>query len=504
MASLAELARLHTRLAAGGLHHLQRLVAGWEMLSDFCFSDLLLFVPTDNEGGRFVVVGQIRPSTSQTLHRSDLVGRDIDGSDRLKMVERSYALGQTIEGEVTDAVVRERVRMVCIPVRYQGDTVAVLSRESAPTVGRSPGELERTYVSIFNRFAQMIAAGEYPFGQEDSTSEEAPRVGDGVIVLDRHQVVEYASPNAVSALHRVGVHANANGMRLGEGGLEDELVRNAYQLATAVTQEVERGSEVTVLVRCIPMLERGVVSGAVVLFRDISELRRRDRLLLSKDATIREIHHRVKNNLQTISSLLRLQGRRLAAAEAKAAIEESVRRIQSIALVHDTLSRKAGEDVPFLDILRPLVQMVEEGLISPDRHVTFSVSGDPGILPAMIATPMAVVIAELLQNAVDHAFAGGESLDGADGPGGPGGDGVNAVGLALSHDGHELVVRVVDNGKGVPEGFTISGAKGLGLSIVRALVVSDLGGTIDLFEPPSGGSGTVVELRIPTDVARPT
>lgn len=504
MASLAELARLHTRLAAGGLHHLQRLVAGWEMLSDFCFSDLLLFVPTDNEGGRFVVVGQIRPSTCQTLHRSDLVGRDIDGSDRLKMVERSYALGQTIEGEVTDAVVRERVRMVCIPVRYQGDTVAVLSRESAPTVGRSPGELERTYVSIFNRFAQMIAAGEYPFGQEDSTSEEAPRVGDGVIVLDRHQVVEYASPNAVSALHRVGVHANANGMRLGEAGLEDELVRNAYQLATAVTQEVERGSEVTVLVRCIPMLERGVVSGAVVLFRDISELRRRDRLLLSKDATIREIHHRVKNNLQTISSLLRLQGRRLAAAEAKAAIEESVRRIQSIALVHDTLSRKAGEDVPFLDILRPLVQMVEEGLISPDRHVTFSVSGDPGILPAMIATPMAVVITELLQNAVDHAFAGGESLDGADGPGGPGGDGVNAVGLALSHDGHELVVRVVDNGKGVPEGFTISGAKGLGLSIVRALVVSDLGGTIDLFEPPSGGSGTVVELRIPTDVARPT
>ena len=80
------------------------------------------------------------------------------------------------------------------------------------------------------------------------------------------------------------------------------------------------------------------MTGAVVLLRDVSDLRRRDRLLVSKDATIREIHHRVKNNLQTISSLLRLHGRRLESHEARAALEESVRRIRSIALVHETLS----------------------------------------------------------------------------------------------------------------------------------------------------------------------
>src|SRR3546814_12845169 len=88
------------------------------------------------------------------------------------------------------------------------------------------------------------------------------------------------------------------------------------------------------------------------LFRsDIADLRRRERLLLSKDATIREIHHRVKNNLQTISSLLRLQARRFASPEAKLAIEESVRRIRSIALVHETLSREAGDDVAFIEIV---------------------------------------------------------------------------------------------------------------------------------------------------------
>ena len=88
--------------------------------------------------------------------------------------------------------------------------------------------------------------------------------------------------------------------------------------------------------RCIPLVEGGSVVGGVLLVRDVSELRVRDRLLLSKDATIREIHHRVKNNLQTISSLLRLQSRRLTNEEAKAAVNESVRRIRTIALVHET------------------------------------------------------------------------------------------------------------------------------------------------------------------------
>ncbi len=509
---MAELARRFTELGPAPINHLKRLVAGWEMLSDLSFSDLLLLVPVVGSDGEFLVLDQVRPSTSQTLHRADLVGRTVDEAER-PVVARCFGLGEIIEGEIVDEVVRERVRVLCIPVRYRGEVVAVLSRETTPIVGRSPGELERVYVGCFNRFARMMAAGDFPFDQPDSTSGENPRVGDGVIVLDRDQRVEYASPNAVSALHRVGVHANTAGMRLGELGFDDELVRSAFQVAAPVSHEVERGTEVTVLVACIPVIDRGAVAGAILLFRDISELRRRDRLLLSKDATIREIHHRVKNNLQTISSLLRLQGRRLATTEAKSAIEESVRRIQSIASVHDTLSKEAGEDVPFLDIVRPLVRMVEEGLVSPDRKLTMSVTGDAGVLPAVVATPMAIVVTELLQNAVDHAFPylTGEEITQSvpvvaarEADFSASVEAPKSIRLELDNDGHELVVRVVDNGVGVPEGFTITSSKGLGLSIVRALVVSDLGGTIDLFDPPDGSSGTVVEVRLSTDVVRST
>ncbi len=489
MASLAEIARAETHLDSAQIGHLQRLVATWNLLADLCFSDLLLFVPMDEKNDRFFILSHVRPSTTQTLYRSDLLGEATNEEER-PLVVRSLRLGEIIEGEITIPSLRERVRILCIPVRWNGQIIGVLSRQSAPSVGRSPGELERTYVDIFNRFARMIANGQFPYPVEDSASKESPRVGDGVIVLDRAACVEYTSPNAVSALHRMGIHASADGMRLGEIGLEDELIRNAYAMAKPVTEEIERGGEVTVLVRCIPMLDANGVSGAVVLLRDISEVRRRDRLLLSKDATIREIHHRVKNNLQTISSLLRLQARRTSSDEAKEAIAESVRRIGSIALVHDTLSKEAGEDVPFIEILRPLVRMVEEAVVSPDRHIAFTVEGDAGTLMAAIVTPLAVVLTELLQNAVDHAFP--------DHPDRPAGQG-NTVRVELVNDGQELIVRVVDNGVGLSAGFSIDKAQGLGLTIVRALVTSDLHGTIDMYRPRDDSPGTVVELRLPTD-----
>ncbi len=494
MASLNELARISSALDEERIAHLQRLVASWGLLADFCFADLLLFAPLHAESGRFVVLSQVRPTTSQTVYRGDWVGSEVDEVDR-PLVARSFRLGEIIEGEITLSALKERVRVLCIPIRFDGEVIGVLTRESAPAFGRQPGELERVYVDVFNRFARMISAGDFPFSEEDTT-EHAPRVGDGVVLIDSSGRVEYTSPNAVSALHRVGVHANAEGMRLTELGLDETAVRTAFATLGPVTEEIERGPDVTVLVRCIPLLDRSSPTGAVVLLRDISELRRRDRLLVSKDATIREIHHRVKNNLQTISSLLRLQGRRLESPEAKAAVDESARRIRSIALVHETLSREAGDDVAFIDIVRPLTHTFDGNILGPDRPVRFLVKGDAGILPAIVATPLAVVVNELLQNAVDHAFPADLDL----------GDDGATVTVRLENDGSELTVEVTDDGVGPPTDFDLEATDGLGLSIVKALVGSELAGTITMESVGASDRrpGTVVEIVVPVDAPRST
>jgi two-component sensor histidine kinase len=486
MAGLLELARAHTPLRDDQIDHLQRLVASWDLLADLCFADLLLYGPAGERGEHgFVVLGQIRPATSQTLYRSDFVGSLLSPEER-EVVTRSYRRNEMIEGTATTSAIRELVRVECIPVRAEGEIIGVVTRESVSSIGRPPGELERTYVAMFNRFARMIAEGSFPFPMSGSESELAPRVGDGVILLDAHGRVEYHSPNGVSALHRIGVHFAAEGRTLAEVGLDDEMVRDAFAFGIPTTQELDRPSGVTVVVSCIPLLERGEATGAVVLIRDISELRRRDLLLLSKDATIREIHHRVKNNLQTISSLLRLQARRMEEPAAREAIGESVARIRSIAMVHEILSRGAGEDVPFVEVLRPLLRTVEEGLVPNDYRIRFRIEGDAGKLPAAIATPLAIVLTELVQNVVEHAYP--DKTDGA---------AEGTVEVALSNDGQDVVVRVTDDGVGLPQGFELDRSTGLGLSIVRTLVTTELRGSIEMHPRGGEGHGAVAEVRVP-------
>ena len=232
------------------------------------------------------------------------------------------------------------------------------------------------------------------------------------------------------------------------------------------------------------------MTGAVVAVRDVSDLRRRDRLLISKDVTIKEMHHRVKNNLQTISSLLRLQARRLESPEARQAIEDAVARIRSIALVHETLSASTGasQEVDFDEIVRPLVRLVGEGLLSPDRQVRLDVEGEAGALRAEVATPLAVVLTELLQNAVRHGFPD----DGAQVAG--------TVRVCLKNDGTQLAVEVVDNGVGLPDGRSNDAATSLGLTIVRTLV-AELGGTLAVKSAP-GRRGASFEVSIPLALGR--
>ncbi len=249
-------------------------------------------------------------------------------------------------------------------------------------------------------------------------------------------------------------------------------------------EEIERRSDTTLLLRSIPLVAGGEVTGGLVLIRDVTDVRRRDRLLLTKDATIREVHHRVKNNLQTISSLLRLQARRITVPEGRTALAEAERRIRAIAVVHEILSREASDQVPFDDIVHALVRMVQES-DDDGKPVAVRVDGHLGDIPAEMATPLAVVVAELLQNAVTHAFPA-DSAPAAR-------DEAPRIDLFFAGDGETYSVSVHDNGAGLPEGFDIERTRSLGLSIVRDLVRTQLGGTITMADD----GGTEVLLVVP-------
>jgi two-component sensor histidine kinase len=467
---------VRTALRGDAVRHVQRLAAAWQPLADLCFSDLLLLAPVDEDPSRFVIVAQVRPTTGQTVYPTDLVGSLVDEATRPSL-PRAFCDGEIVDGDARLLGSEEAAHVQYIPVRAGGDVVAVVLRETRLTLGRRLGELEHHYISLFDRFAHMIAEGSFPFRGDEDVFEDAPRVGDGVVVLDELLRVRFASPNAVSSMHRMGIHSYDIGGQLADLGFDQHAAEVAVVTRAPVTEEIEHG-DTSLLVRAIPLLDRGENAGVVVLARDVTDLRRRDRMLLSKDATIREIHHRVKNNLQTIAALLRLQGRRLESGEARAALEESERRIRAIAMVHETLSRGVADVVRFDDILQPLVRFVQETVATPETDLHFDVVGDAGVVPGDVATPLAVVLNELMQNAADHAFPAGGS---------------GSVSIEVRRGADTLEVEVIDDGVGLAPGFRLEESAGLGLSIVQALVTSELGGRIEL----SGSHGTRAHVVIP-------
>ncbi|HXW33268.1 MAG TPA: histidine kinase N-terminal domain-containing protein [Acidimicrobiales bacterium] len=510
MITPAEIAAEYADLDHGALAHLKRLLGAWGVLSDLSFSDLLLLTPVKgSKGSRFVVLGQMRPSTSATILGADLVGQFVLDSE-WPMVGNALQTGRTISGvaqlltatsvtagrsQPSGAVmvdtgevptVPEEAQIECVPVPFQHWPAAVIVRVSALDDRRRTGRLERIYRDLYHRLATMVEAGDFPFAGEDFSGEDAPRVGDGLMVIDSEGRISYSSPNAMSALHRMGVNASPDGKRLVELGVEETAVERALATGKPVIEEVERRPDVAVLVHCTPLLASGIVTGAMVLLRDVTDLRRLDRLLLSKDAAIREVHHRVKNNLQTISSLLSLQARRLEPGKGREALRESERRVRSISLVHEILSREPGDEVPFRDIVRSLVRMAEDSVLSR-RELQIRVSGDLGEVAAEVATPLAVVLAEVLQNAVEHAFASESDDDGCDGP-------IGNVAVLLDNDGKRLRVEVRDDGRGLPPGFDIERTTSLGLSIVRDLVKSQLDGEIAM--ESDGGTSVVIDVPI--------
>jgi two-component sensor histidine kinase len=469
--TLNEVLQSATDLAPAEVEWLQLLVGDWQLISDLSFADLVLWVPGGLEG--WLAVAHVRPTTGQMVFFEDVVGRRTHRG-RQSLLDQAYLDLRIVREK--DPIFRDDmpVREEAIPVVRGGRALAVITRHTNLAAMRTPSRLELTYQALADALARMIAAGEFPnVSAPTGQRRGAPRVGDGVIRLDVNGIVAYASPNALSAVHRLGHVGDVIGELLAQ--VVADLLRDESpvdeSLAVVVTGRAPWRTEVTsrgasVSMRAIPLTEGGNRVGALLLLRDVSELRRRELELLTKDATIREIHHRVKNNLQTVAALLRLQARRLPEGEAgRAALEEAVRRVGVIALVHETLSAGFDETVDFDDIAVRGLQAITE-VAKVEHPIESGMTGSFGTLRAEDATALAMVMSELVQNAVEHGHA--ET-----------GGGTVAVDAQRSTDdrGDELLtVTITDDGVGLPNDFR-PGGSGLGTQIVQSLI-QDLRGRI--------------------------
>ncbi len=460
--------KAETGLEPAEIEWLHLLVGDWQLIADLSFADLILWVRT--RAGEWLAVAHVRPNTGQMVFFEDVVGDCATGSPAERL-QRTYDEHDPTVAEGTHLGSDAEVREECIPVSRYGRVVGVLSRHTNLVTTRSQSRLEVSYRALSDALLLMIGAGEWPSTAAPTGMRRgAPRVGDGVVRLDTGGTVEYASPNAMSAIHRLGHKGEVVGEVLAQ--VVADLLRDEApvdeSLALVVTGRAPWWAEVqtrsaSLSLRAIPLTVRGNRVGALLLLRDVSELRHREQEMLTKDATIREIHHRVKNNLQTVAALLRLQARRLDDGAGRAALDEAVRRVGTIALVHETLSQGFDETVNFDDVaVRGLRNVVE--VATSEHRIESEVRGSFGRMRAEDATPLAMIISELVQNAAEHGLVEH--------------GGMIALEVERVTEGAEeiLHVSVSDDGSGLPSGFRPLRA-GLGTRIVNSLV-QDLRGAI--------------------------
>ena len=478
--SIDEMIASQTALTQEDRARLMELLAEWQLLSDLSFADLILWTPKRKDYQSWpdghLAIAHIRPTTAATVFAHDVIGNVINWGSNPR-IDNALSTGEIDRDSEAELVGEILIKEETVPVSFNGRVIAVISRHRNADLMRSPSRLELNYREIAHKIYQMVAEGTFPIQNSFYRSESAPRVGDGLIRLDSSGQITYASPNARSAFNRAGWSGELEGELLGhvvesvKPNLSiptDESWRSILSGKNLRREEFENESGIFDLL-VMPLVAGSDHIGAIVLLHNVTELRRRDRDLITKDVTIREIHHRVKNNLQTVSALLRLQSRRVDDEVAK----NAVRRVASIAIVHETLSNSSTESVAFDEVYDRIVHNAIE-LSTHKIHV--KKVGTFGTFDSQVATPLALVITELIHNALEHGLANsGENLR-----------------VEVSRKVESCEVRVIDDGIGLPQDFKWDQSSNLGLQIVQTLTENELKGSIELIRV---GSETQAVLK---------
>ncbi|MBN6206699.1 histidine kinase N-terminal domain-containing protein [Ralstonia pickettii] len=222
--------------------------------------------------------------------------------------------------------------------------------------------------------------------------------------------------------------------------------------------EIKLGEKYFLLKRIL--LEDDKLKFAIIL-RDITPLKDKEAEIISKTDAIRETHHRIKNNLQTIASLLRMEKRRINSPETEQLLTDNMNRIMSIAATHDILARQLGDEVELSDVLKFIISNIYRSYSLMD-HIKLTIDAEESIVVlSEVATSVSLIVNELVQNCYNHAFPNHEKGE---------------ISISLKREKDEVVISVKDNGIG----FEIDKlkSKSLGLVIVKTYVVDKLKGTI--------------------------
>lgn len=477
MDDITRLCREQTRLTMLQISLLSRMAIVFPFLADLAHGELKVYVRTKDPES-FLIVAQQRPHTVYLPGKDSAVGCRVRSIEE-PLIKETFQTGKPARGK-REWNYGSMVDMFTFGIHDGDKVIGVLNFEA---------DLDKLSIEGYSHLLDAAVAVLYHARHILNPEQFRPiTASDGIIITDAHSRIVFADAAAVRIYRVLGV-GSLRGGHLFDRQMTQHVTRETVETDRPWQKEITAGGLILIR-REIVVREGGNLCMRIVIISDVTETRAKDKEIRIKSAVIQEIHHRVKNNLQAIASLLRIQARRAKTAEVKAALKESVNRILSISVVHEYLSQQGSEDIDVQEVMGHIFDLAARNMTDRDFLIRTEFKGPRLILPSKCASSVALVLNELVLNAMEHAFTGRKS---------------GLIGLAVQEDADHWHLDFYDDGVGMPEGFADMPRKSLGLTIVQTLVEGDLGGTFAIENDERGlGHGTHARLCIPKVQPNPT
>ena len=463
---ISDYCRRYTNLPGMKINLLQRINKVLPLVADLTYAHIAVYAKSKQKNN-FVVVSTIEPHTAFNPFKQFLLGKTVPYIQE-PLLKKSMDTKKKCYGQ-RELDFGKFLNMYTYPViDDDNDVIAIICFEvnSEDTKKNGFSRLMRTALVLLKNADRDI----------DSHMYKSISSRDGIIITDKDERIIFANLAAARIYHVLGIN-NLIGCHIFDRQLTMYITKETILNKHPYEKEIEAGNLI-IIKRDIPIMEAGNLVTRIIILSDVTEIRKKDKELLIKSAVIQEIHHRVKNNLQTIASLLRLQSRRSNSPEVKEALQESINRILSISVVHEFLSQQGEENINVAEVTTNILTLIKQNMLDSSFNLTAEISGNNIILPSQQASSLALIINELILNSIEHGFEGRNS---------------GLIGLNITQNSIAYIIELYDNGCGLPENFDAQSTKSLGLQIVRNLVEGDIGGTFTLYND----NGTHALITIP-------
>ncbi len=488
MSAIMAMCLEQTVLARKDAERIEELAGSLQLIADVSQSDVFIDCPTADPGAA-LVVAQAHPRTFPSLYRTSVVGQLAQAHNE-PAVLYTLVSGHPVVGSRGTSQEQVAVQQNVVPIRSSDDRVigALIMEQDITEKVAQERHVERLLATT-----ETLSQTLFTFAMAEDGMPQL--MHEGIILFDERGRVTYTNPQAARLLQEIGVNESPEGRDLGEL-FYDRIDRQRLLAHNGVFHQEMQWGTLAWVVKAVSIYREQQAYGGLMLIRDITDLMEKEKQLIVKSAVIKEIHHRVKNNLQTVSSLLRLQMRRTQHAEVKHVYRDSINRINSIALIHEMLAYEGADTIAFHAAVRKIAKNVISSSARPDQTIRTHVDGAALALPSEIATTLALAVNELIQNSVVHAFANRE---------------FGEISITLATSGQIVSVRIADNGIGMRMDHGRSGMgtetragagtgaeagadkhkDRLGLKIVETLVSENLDGVLDIHSDEQGTSAQI-------------